>query len=82
VKRVQIHIKSRWVLSCLDFDSYTLSSQEDDGLRKRKVTSASAPHGSNTMATTAMRDEGLSTRVLALCLLFFVIGAIIGKLVL
>ncbi|KAM9751969.1 vesicle-associated membrane protein-associated protein B/C-like isoform 2-T2 [Menidia menidia] len=56
--------------------------REDDGPRKRKVTSGAAPHTSNTMATTAMRDEGLSARVLALCLLFFVIGAIIGKLVL
>ncbi|XP_041858889.1 vesicle-associated membrane protein-associated protein B/C-like isoform X1 [Melanotaenia boesemani] len=56
--------------------------REDDGLRKRKVTSVAASHSSNTMTTTAMRDEGLSTRVLALCLLFFVIGAIVGKLVL
>ncbi|XP_061592544.1 vesicle-associated membrane protein-associated protein B-like isoform X1 [Cololabis saira] len=56
--------------------------REDDGLRKRKVTSVASPHSSNTMAMTAMKDEGLSTRVLAFCLLFFVIGAIIGKLVL
>uniref|UniRef100_A0A3P9J4Z9 MSP domain-containing protein n=1 Tax=Oryzias latipes TaxID=8090 RepID=A0A3P9J4Z9_ORYLA len=55
--------------------------KEDDGLRKRRVTSAAAPHSSN-MAMTAMKDEGLSTRVLAFCLLFFVIGAIIGKMVL
>lgn len=56
-------------------------SQEDDGLRKRKVTSLGASH-SSTMATSAMRDEGLSTRIVALCVLFFVIGVIIGKLVL
>ncbi|KAM9785868.1 vesicle-associated membrane protein-associated protein B-like [Neosynchiropus ocellatus] len=57
--------------------------REDDGLRKRKVTSASASHttSSSIMASSAMRDEGLSTRVLALCVLFFVIGVIIGKLV-
>ncbi|XP_070767273.1 vesicle-associated membrane protein-associated protein B/C-like isoform X1 [Enoplosus armatus] len=55
--------------------------REDDGLRKRKVTSVAAPH-SSSMATSAMRDEGLSTRVLALCVLFFVIGVIIGKLAL
>ncbi|XP_013855528.1 vesicle-associated membrane protein-associated protein B/C isoform X2 [Austrofundulus limnaeus] len=54
--------------------------REDDGLRKRKVPSLGAPH-SNTIVTMS-RDEGLSTRVLALCVLFFVIGAIIGKLVL
>ncbi|XP_076597508.1 vesicle-associated membrane protein-associated protein B-like isoform X2 [Chaetodon auriga] len=55
--------------------------REDDGLRKRKVTSVAAPH-SSSMATSAMRDEGLSTRVLAFCVLFFVIGVIIGKLAL
>ncbi|XP_011475162.1 vesicle-associated membrane protein-associated protein B/C isoform X2 [Oryzias latipes] len=55
--------------------------KEDDGLRKRRVTSAAAPHSSN-MAMTAVKDEGLSTRVLAFCLLFFVIGVIIGKMVL
>ncbi|KAM3842479.1 vesicle-associated membrane protein-associated protein B-like [Diretmus argenteus] len=59
--------------------------REDEGLRKRKVTSLAAPHPSSSspaMGTSAMRDEGLSTRVLALCVLFFVIGVIIGKLVL
>ncbi|XP_043988074.1 vesicle-associated membrane protein-associated protein B/C isoform X2 [Gambusia affinis] len=56
--------------------------REDDGVRKRKIPPMAGSH-SNTMASTAMtKDEGLSTRVLALCLLFFVIGAIIGKLVL
>ncbi|KAM9350506.1 vesicle-associated membrane protein-associated protein B-like isoform 2-T2 [Symphorus nematophorus] len=55
--------------------------REDDGLRKRKVTSV-APSHSSSMGTSAMRDEGLSTRVLALCVLFFVIGVIIGKLAL
>ncbi|XP_068454013.1 vesicle-associated membrane protein-associated protein B-like isoform X2 [Clinocottus analis] len=58
--------------------------REDDGLRKRKVTSMGSPHSSSSsaMATSAMRDEGLSTRILALCVLFFVIGVIIGKLAL
>ncbi|XP_023283273.1 vesicle-associated membrane protein-associated protein B/C-like isoform X1 [Seriola lalandi dorsalis] len=55
--------------------------REDDGLRKRKVMSMVTPH-SSAMATSAVRDEGLSTRVLALCMLFFVIGVIIGKLLL
>ncbi|XP_055748823.1 vesicle-associated membrane protein-associated protein B-like isoform X3 [Salvelinus fontinalis] len=55
--------------------------REDDGLRKRKVTSmVSSPHSSSSQAMT--KEEGLSTRVLALCVLFFVIGVIIGKLVL
>ncbi|CAN9515773.1 unnamed protein product [Ophioblennius macclurei] len=56
--------------------------REDDGLRKRKVTSAGAPHASSAMTAAVMRDEGLSTRLLALCVLFFVIGVIIGKLAL
>lgn len=65
-----------WLFLCL-----LPLSQEDDGLRKRKVTSVAASH-SSTMVTTPLRDEGLSTRVLALCVLFFVIGVIIGKLAL
>ncbi|KAL6119930.1 vesicle-associated membrane protein-associated protein B-like isoform X2 [Pungitius pungitius] len=58
--------------------------REDDGLRKRKGTSVGSPHSSSSsaMATSVMRDEGLSTRILALCVLFFVIGVIIGKLAL
>ncbi|XP_040049874.2 vesicle-associated membrane protein-associated protein B isoform X1 [Gasterosteus aculeatus] len=58
--------------------------REDDGLRKRKGTSVGSPHSSSSSATatSAMRDEGLSTRILALCVLFFVIGVIIGKLAL
>ncbi|XP_054614790.1 vesicle-associated membrane protein-associated protein B/C-like isoform X1 [Dunckerocampus dactyliophorus] len=55
--------------------------RENDGLRKRKVTSVATPD-SSIMSTLSTRDEGLSTRVLALCVLFFVIGVIIGKLVL
>ncbi|XP_068197213.1 vesicle-associated membrane protein-associated protein B/C-like isoform X1 [Antennarius striatus] len=55
--------------------------RDDDGLRKRKVASVAASH-SSTMVTSSMRDEGLSTRVLALCVLFFVIGVIFGKLAL
>uniref|UniRef100_A0A4W5NNB8 MSP domain-containing protein n=1 Tax=Hucho hucho TaxID=62062 RepID=A0A4W5NNB8_9TELE len=55
--------------------------REDDGLRKRKVASmVSSPHSSSSQAM--MKEEGLSTRVLALCVLFFVIGVIIGKLAL
>uniref|UniRef100_A0A096M065 Vesicle-associated membrane protein-associated protein B n=1 Tax=Poecilia formosa TaxID=48698 RepID=A0A096M065_POEFO len=52
--------------------------REDDGVRKRKITPMAASHP-NPLGSTAMtKDEGLSTRILALCLLFFVIGAIIG----
>ena len=43
-----------------------------------------AAHSSSSSAAvaTGMREEGLSTRILALCVLFFVLGVIIGKLVL
>ncbi|XP_056129317.1 vesicle-associated membrane protein-associated protein B/C-like isoform X2 [Lampris incognitus] len=61
--------------------------REDDGLRKRKVTSLAVPHSTtpsstspNAMATSGIREEGLNTRILAFCVLFFVIGVIIGKL--
>ncbi|XP_038149976.1 vesicle-associated membrane protein-associated protein B/C-like isoform X1 [Cyprinodon tularosa] len=56
--------------------------REDDGLRKRKLITVPSPHSKNMANSMMTREEGLSTRVLALCLLFFVIGAIIGKLVL
>ena len=52
-------------------------------MRKRRVTSVPAPHSSSSsMATSGMMEEGLSTRLLAFCALFFVIGVIIGKLAL
>ncbi|XP_051915311.1 vesicle-associated membrane protein-associated protein B-like isoform X2 [Hippocampus zosterae] len=58
--------------------------RENDGLRKRKLAAAAADSSpsSSVMASLATRDEGLSTRVVALCVLFFVIGVIIGKLAL
>ncbi|XP_058499755.1 vesicle-associated membrane protein-associated protein B/C-like isoform X2 [Solea solea] len=72
-KRLQMEVQRLW--------EENKQIREDDGLRKRKVTSVSAPH-SSAMATSVVRDEGLSTRILAFCVLFFVIGVIIGKLVL
>ncbi|XP_063076772.1 vesicle-associated membrane protein-associated protein B/C-like [Engraulis encrasicolus] len=54
--------------------------REDDGLRRRKTTSS--PPMSVAGSGGALREEGLSTRVLAFCILFFVIGVIIGKLAL
>ncbi|XP_077433428.1 vesicle-associated membrane protein-associated protein B-like isoform X2 [Vanacampus margaritifer] len=57
--------------------------RENDGLRKRKLTAAAGVSShSSVMASLSTRDEGLSTRALALCVLFFVIGVIIGKLAL
>ncbi|XP_077371266.1 vesicle-associated membrane protein-associated protein B-like isoform X2 [Festucalex cinctus] len=57
--------------------------RENDGLRKRKLTATVADSSpSSVMASLATREEGLSTRTLALCVLFFVIGVIIGKLAL
>lgn len=44
------------------------------------MTSVTAAH-SSSMTTASMTEEGLPTRILALCVLFFVIGVIIGKLV-
>lgn len=39
----------------------------------------SAPHSSSAMR---VKEEGLSTRVIALIVLFFVVGVIVGKLAL
>ncbi|KAL2101977.1 hypothetical protein ACEWY4_003738 [Coilia grayii] len=55
--------------------------REDDGLRRRKTASSSPPI-SAPASGGVLREEGLSTRVLAFCILFFVIGVIIGKLAL
>ncbi|XP_054905728.1 vesicle-associated membrane protein-associated protein B-like isoform X3 [Poeciliopsis prolifica] len=56
--------------------------REDDSVRKRKITPVAVSHSDTADRMAMTKDEGLSTRILALCLLFFVIGAIIGKLVL
>ncbi|KAM6378527.1 vesicle-associated membrane protein-associated protein B/C isoform X3 [Harpia harpyja] len=53
--------------------------QEEDGLRMRK-----APQTNNPISASAaaVKDEGLSSRLLALVVLFFVFGVIIGKIAL
>uniref|UniRef100_A0A8C1BPK1 VAMP (vesicle-associated membrane protein)-associated protein B and C n=2 Tax=Cyprinus carpio TaxID=7962 RepID=A0A8C1BPK1_CYPCA len=53
--------------------------REDDGLRMRKSTVMSAPHSSPAVR---VKEEGLSARVIALIVLFFVVGVIVGKLAL
>ncbi|XP_047438669.1 vesicle-associated membrane protein-associated protein B/C [Mugil cephalus] len=52
--------------------------REDDGLRMRKGNVMSSQHGSVGMK----KDEGLSARTVALVMLFFIVGVIVGKLVL
>ncbi|RVE72917.1 hypothetical protein OJAV_G00045160 [Oryzias javanicus] len=52
--------------------------REDDGLRMRKSNVMSSQHASVAMK----KDEGFSTRTMALIILFFVVGVIVGKLVL
>ncbi|KAG7478234.1 hypothetical protein MATL_G00078330 [Megalops atlanticus] len=57
--------------------------REEDGLRMRKNTAMSSQHSSHSSTSgVAVKEEGASTRMLALVVLFFVIGVIIGKLVL
>lgn len=53
--------------------------KEEDGLRMRK-----APQTNNPISASAavVKDEGHSSRLLALVVLFFVIGVIIGKIAL
>ncbi|XP_077429894.1 vesicle-associated membrane protein-associated protein B/C [Vanacampus margaritifer] len=52
--------------------------REDDGLRVRKSNVMSSQHSS----TGLKKDEGLSARSAALIVLFFLVGVIVGKLVL
>ncbi|XP_026866551.1 vesicle-associated membrane protein-associated protein B/C isoform X4 [Electrophorus electricus] len=54
--------------------------QEDDGLRMRKSTVMTSQHSSPSSVT--VKEESLSIRVIALIVLFFVIGVIVGKLLL
>ncbi|XP_069507170.1 vesicle-associated membrane protein-associated protein B/C [Ambystoma mexicanum] len=53
--------------------------KEDEGLRMRKT-----PQTSHTVSTssTMIKEEGLNTRLLALVVLFFIFGVIIGKVAL
>lgn len=55
--------------------------REDDGLRMRKSTVLSSQHSAASSAAMK-REEGLSARTVALVILFFAIGVIVGKLVL
>ncbi|XP_029990243.1 vesicle-associated membrane protein-associated protein B/C [Sphaeramia orbicularis] len=52
--------------------------REDDGFRMRKSNVMSSQHASVGMK----KEEGLSARTVALIVLFFVVGVIVGKLVL
>ncbi|KAM4613426.1 vesicle-associated membrane protein-associated protein B/C [Polymixia lowei] len=53
--------------------------REDDGLRMRKSNVMSSQHSSSV---GTVKEEGLSARTVALIVLFFVVGVIVGKLVL
>ncbi|KAG9340660.1 hypothetical protein JZ751_021216 [Albula glossodonta] len=68
---------------CLSLLNPSIKAAEEDGLRMRKSTAMSSQHSSSSSATgPGMKEDGASTRMLALIVLFFVIGVIIGKLVL
>ncbi|KAF4080015.1 hypothetical protein AMELA_G00165570 [Ameiurus melas] len=54
--------------------------QEDDCLRMRKNTVMAAQH--SAPSSVKMKEEGLSIRVIAAIVLFFVIGVTVGKLLL
>ncbi|KAL0977910.1 hypothetical protein UPYG_G00163110 [Umbra pygmaea] len=55
--------------------------REDDGMRMRKSNVMSSQHSAHS-ARSMVKEEGLSVRTVALVVLFFVVGVIIGKLVL
>ncbi|KAJ7999423.1 hypothetical protein DPEC_G00194280 [Dallia pectoralis] len=52
--------------------------REDDGMRMRKSNVMSSQHSSHSV----VKEEGMSLRTVALIVLFFAVGVIIGKLVL
>ncbi|XP_028591132.1 vesicle-associated membrane protein-associated protein B/C [Podarcis muralis] len=54
--------------------------KEEDGLRMRKAPQTNHPGFAS--AAPVVKEEGLSTRLLALVVLFFIIGVIIGKIAL
>ncbi|XP_069809792.1 vesicle-associated membrane protein-associated protein B/C [Dendropsophus ebraccatus] len=53
--------------------------KEEDGLRMRKLQASSNPASSSS---SLVKDEGLNPRILALAVLVFIIGVIIGKVAL
>ncbi|KAE8574472.1 hypothetical protein XENTR_v10003445 [Xenopus tropicalis] len=53
--------------------------KEEDGLRMRKMQPTSSP---NRPVSGLAKEEGVNTRILALVILFFIIGVIIGKVAL
>ncbi|KAJ1076734.1 hypothetical protein K5549_010052 [Capra hircus] len=53
--------------------------KEEDGLRMRKTVQSNSPAPASAAAG---KEEGLSTRLLALVVLFFIVGVIIGKIAL
>ncbi|KAJ8257978.1 hypothetical protein GJAV_G00191790 [Gymnothorax javanicus] len=56
--------------------------KEDDGLRMRKNAPMAAHMPSSSSSGAGLKEEGPSTRLVALSVLFFVIGVIVGKLLL
>lgn len=53
--------------------------KEEDGLRMRKAAQSNSPGPALAMAG---KEEGLSSRLLALVVLFFIVGVVIGKIAL
>ncbi|XP_078248276.1 vesicle-associated membrane protein-associated protein B/C isoform X2 [Pogona vitticeps] len=53
--------------------------KEEDGLRMRKAPQTNHP---TFASAAAVKEEGLSTRLLALVVLLFIVGVIIGKIAL
>uniref|UniRef100_UPI00398E4C10 vesicle-associated membrane protein-associated protein B/C isoform X2 n=1 Tax=Pristiophorus japonicus TaxID=55135 RepID=UPI00398E4C10 len=53
--------------------------KEDDGLRMRRVPQAGNP---NPSRSAMIKEEGPAARMIAMVVLFFILGTIIGKLVL
>lgn len=53
--------------------------QEDDGLRRRRTAQSNSPAPA---VAVAGKEDGPSARLLALVVLFFIVGVIVGKVAL
>ncbi|XP_061114789.1 vesicle-associated membrane protein-associated protein B-like [Conger conger] len=72
-RRLQVEVQR------LRQENRQMQMRDDDGLRKNP---APMPSSSSSSSGVGLKEEGPSTRLLALSVLFFVIGVIIGKLLL
>uniref|UniRef100_A0A8C6RXY1 MSP domain-containing protein n=1 Tax=Nannospalax galili TaxID=1026970 RepID=A0A8C6RXY1_NANGA len=78
-KTEMVVVTAESLTSSLDDAEVKRQLKEEDGLRMRKALQSNSPMAA--LAATG-KEEGLSTRLLALVVSFFIVGVIIGKIAL